>query len=71
MYTHTSLYSRIYTSAVDLAHFDVTDSKKKKKAVESNNFKDEVDRIETLDPISFPPFLLPSPDFPFSLLSVS
>lgn len=55
-----------------MAHFDVTDSKKnKKETAESNNFKDEVDRVETLDPIFFPPFLLPSPDFTFSLLSVS
>lgn len=53
-----------------MAHFDVTDSKKN-GAVESNNFKDEVDRIEALDPISFAPFLLPSSDFPFFLLSVS
>lgn len=69
IHTHTNLYRHIVTDAGDLAHFDVTDSGKN-GALESNNFKDEVDRIGALDLISFAPFLLPSSDFPFSLLSL-
>lgn len=52
---HTHLYRHIHTDAGDLAHFDVTD-RKKDGVVESNNFKDEVDRIEALDPSPFLPF---------------
>lgn len=69
MHTHTNLYRHIVTDAGDLAHFDVADSEKN-GVLESNNFKDEVDRIGALDLISFAPFLLPSSDFPFSLLSL-
>lgn len=51
--THTFTDTHTHTHTGDLAHFDVTDSiHKKNGAVKSNNFKDGVDKIGALTPIS-------------------
>lgn len=43
----------------DVAHFDITDKKKKKIEAVKSNFKDGIVKIEALTPNSLPRLLLP------------